>query len=358
LKRLRETALAEWSQQVLRELETGDPEGFPRRLSDQVWLNSLGGDAGFRHYYRVNTQPSLLAVDAPPATENSAAFVAIGQQLRENGIHTPEVIAFEPSEGFLLIEDLGYTSYHSALLEQGPDLLYGEAMMSLLRMQQITPDDRWDLPHYDHKRLNDEMALFPEWFVQQNLQYSLSNDENVMLEKVFQSLSASALAQPSVFVHRDFHSRNLMAMEGCAPGVIDFQDAVWGPITYDLVSLYRDCYLRWPRDQVERWACAYGEMLVDAKLMPEIHHDEFLKWFDWMGLQRHIKVLGIFSRLSLRDGKSAYLDDIPLVIRYVLEVSDHYSEFHDFAVWFRAQLLPLIEHQPWYQPIESAGERP
>ncbi len=357
MESLREKALLEWTQRALHKLASEGGEKSPSCLDDEVCLSPLGGDAGFRQYFRVNTQPSLLAVNAPPATENSSAFVAIGQHLRNNGVHTPNVMAFDLTEGFLLIEDLGLSTYHRALLEQGPDLLYGEAMMSLLRMQQIKPSAELNLPHYDRQRLADEMGLFPEWFVRQHLGYSLSNDEHAILQNVFDRLCDSALAQPTVFVHRDFHSRNLMAMEGCAPGVIDFQDAVWGPITYDLASLYRDCYLRWPREQVERWACAYGEMAMDSGLMPEMGHDEFLRCFDWMGLQRHLKVLGIFSRLSLRDGKPAYLDDLPLVIRYVLEVSDHYSEFHDFAQWFRAQLLPLIEDMPWYRSIDTVGDR-
>ncbi len=318
-------------------------------------LQSLTGDAGFRRYYRLPTHPSLLAVDAPPDTEDSRAFVDIARFLRDQGVHTPEVVSMDVERGFLLVEDLGDQLYLQALTDETVDLFYGEALMTLLRMQQCARPPRL-LPDYDHKLLRQEMELFSDWFVPKLLGYNLESRELKMLETLFEWLEESAQAQPQVFVHRDYHSRNLMVREGAAPGVVDFQDAVWGPITYDLASLLRDCYIRWPRERVEGWALAYGAMAADVGLIDETQQQAFLGWFDRMGLQRHIKVLGIFARLYLRDNKPAYLDDLPLVIRYTLEVAESYPELQAFADWFKQRLLPLAQQQPWYRDYTSAGE--
>lgn len=178
-----------------------------------------------------------------------------------------------------------------------------------------------------------------------------------MLDSVFEQLENSATGQPQVLVHRDFHSRNLLVTEGGAPGVVDFQGALLGPVTYDLVSLLRDCYIRWPREDVKRWALAYGNMALEVGILPAaVSEKEFLRWFDLMGLQRHIKVLGIFARLALRDGKQAYLQDLPLVIRYVLEVAEEYSEFKPFVDWFKTECLPKLATQDWYSDYTKAGE--
>ncbi len=353
-----EPALSQWVERQLIERNWS--------YSVPLTMESLNGDAGFRRYSRIASAPKLLAVYAPLETEDSHAFVAIARYLRDQGVHTPDVIAVDFERGFLLIEDFGDVLYSRTLAceRDKASELYGEAMMTLLRLQQCPvttipsaqADGMYTLGSYDQPRLRDEMALLHQWFIPQLLGYDMSQEELAIVEGMYTQLEGAALQQPQVWVHRDFHSRNLIHRDGQSPGVIDFQDAVRGPITYDLVSLLRDCYIRWPRAQVEQWALAYGDMAVEAGLMAPVTQAGFLRWFDWMGLQRHLKVLGIFARLWLRDGKAGYLKDLPLVIRYTLEVADEYPEFADFTYWFRERLLPLCEQQPWYSDYLIAGD--
>lgn len=340
--------LLEWVESVLSE------KGW--QPNEALQLTSLQGDAGFRRYYRLNTQAPMLAVDAPPLTEKNEVFAYLSHILRVQGVHAPEVYATNFDHGFLLIEDLGCETLLMCLNEDNANCLYGEVITDLLRLQQ-TPIPTLELAHYDQALLRQEMQLFSDWFVPQLLGHNLTPEDKAMIETTFSILEKTALEQPKVLVHRDYHSRNLMIRDGLAPGIIDFQDAVVGPITYDVVSLLRDCYIRWPKDQVERWALAYGNMAVEVGLMRPVTQDTFLRWLDFMGLQRHIKVLGIFARLYLRDGKEGYLKDLPLVIRYTLEVSEAHSELLPFADWFRATLLPLAKKQSWYQDYRKAGER-
>ncbi|GAB3109347.1 phosphotransferase [Pseudomaricurvus hydrocarbonicus] len=350
--------LLEWAGQQLAKVSSS--------VSLPLSMQALDGDAGFRHYFRLNTQPTLLAVFAPPEEEDSHAFVAISRYLREQGVNTPEIVAADFGRGFLLVEDFGDRLFYQEMITDPGQAgkLYGEAMMSLMRLQQCPVvtipaaegDGMHTLPHYTQARLREEMSLFHQWFIPQLLGYSLSDDERSLLDSLYLQLEGAALQQPQVWVHRDYHSRNLIVCPDQPPGVIDFQDAVRGPITYDLVSLLRDCYLRWPTKQVREWALAYGDMAVDSGLMAPVTQKGFLRWFDWMGLQRHLKVLGIFARLWLRDGKAGYLKDLPLVIRYTLEVAEGYPEFADFTYWFREKLLPLCEQQDWYNDYQTAGE--
>jgi aminoglycoside/choline kinase family phosphotransferase len=201
------------------------------------------------------------------------------------------------------------------------------------------------------------MQLFPQWFVTQLLGYSLSQSETKMLEQLFQQLIQSAQEQPQYFVHRDYHSRNLILNDVGAPGVIDFQDAVVGPMTYDVISLVKDCYVRWPVAAVERWLMVYANMAIEMGLLPPMPKEKFLRWSDWMGLQRHLKVLGIFTRLYLRDDKPNYLHDLPLVMRYTIEVLERYPQFSNVEHWFKQQLLPVIEQQHWYVDYRTAGDQ-
>ncbi|WP_444908617.1 aminoglycoside phosphotransferase family protein [Microbulbifer sp. TRSA005] len=339
---LRQEALALWVGKAL-EIE------FPADLAN------LAGDAGFRRYFRTSTEPRLIAVDSPPECTNPARFVAVADYLRRNGVHTPMVIAADTANGYLLLEDLGDTQLFDVLSNDSVEGLYAEVMSELLSLQQI-PRTEDLFPDYNRELLLTEMRIMPEWLVGKLLGYSLSEVENRLLQETFQRLLESAAGQPQTLVHRDYHSRNLMIRGGERPGIVDFQDAVWGPITYDLVSLLRDCYIRWPRQRVERWALAYAATAEAAGVLEPVEPKEFLTWFDWMGLQRHIKVLGLFPRLSLRDGKQNYLGDLPLVIRYVLETAGRYEELQPFAQWFEQQLLPLIEQQPWYSDYRYAGE--
>lgn len=325
---------------------------------DNLALEPLSGDAGARRYYRIEPDPERLAVYAPPETENSELFVKLADYLREQGIHAPRIHAADFERGFLLIDNLGERLYLSDLCPVSVDVLYGEALMTLLRLQQ-SPPTAPVLGHYDREALIKEMQLFPEWFVGRLLGYQLNGQEEEMIAGVFEALVESALEQPSCFVHRDYHSRNLIHREFGPPGVIDFQDALWGPFTYDLVSLLRDCYVRWPQEQVERWALTYAAMAKDVGIAPaDMSAEQFMQWFDLMGAQRHIKVLGIFARLALRDDKPSYLHDLPLVIRYTLEVLGEYPQFQRFVEWFQQNLLPLAENQTWYTDYQTAGYTP
>ena len=332
--------------------------------SGGVELLPLSGDAGCRRYFRLEAKfkeapPRLLAVDAPPQKEDSHAFVALGEYLRKNGVHTPEIIAADIDRGFLLVEDFGDELLQCALNKDSVELLYGESLMTLLRLQQCQQPPAL-VANYDRDFLRLELNIFGDWFVQELLGYSLSDAEQNLLTAAFGCLEDSACSQPQVLVHRDYHSRNLLVTEGGAPGVVDFQGALIGPVTYDLVSLLRDCYVRWPQADVKRWALAYANMAVEVGVLPPVSETDFLRWFDLMGLQRHIKVLGIFARLALRDGKSAYLQDLPLVMRYVLEVlaanSSANPQLREFGAWFKEKLLPRIDAQPWYQDYRAAGQ--
>lgn len=325
-----------------------------------VCLSMLNGDAGSRQYFRVNTKPSLLAVCAPVdsgPSESACYFAKISDILRREGVPTPQIIACDDRQNFLLIEDFGDASFLSMLNEESADLLYSEASMVLLRMQQIQPQALnsvgLDLPTYNQTLLREELELFSEWFVQKLLGKGLDDSERSLLSDTFSFLEAQAQAQPQVLVHRDYHSRNIIYREGEAPGVIDFQDAVWGPITYDLVSLLRDCYIEWPQEQVKRWLITYGNLAIELGLMDAIDEATWQRWFDTMGLQRHIKVLGVFSRLSLRDNKSGYLKDLSLTWHYVLSVAKQYPQMQPFVLWCEGELLPLIEKQSWYRADAS-----
>ncbi|MEO8804016.1 MAG: phosphotransferase, partial [Rudaea sp.] len=244
----------------------------------------------------------------------------------------PEVLATDLENGWVLMSDLGTRTYLPELNADTAAGLYADACAALLRMQ--TAADAKGLPDYDRTRLIAEMELLPEWFIQRHLGYALSCEEWDILEAAFTRLVHSAREQPQRFVHRDFHSRNLMIVPADNPGIIDFQDAVRGPITYDLVSLLRDCYIEWPAAQVDDWAQRYRRDLVAASVT-DADAEVFRRWFDWMGLQRHLKVLGIFCRLWYRDGKASYLRDLQLTLRYVLDVSDRYAEFVDLAALLR-----------------------
>ena len=330
-----------------------------------IQLEPLNGDAGLRQYFRVNTQPSLLAVSAPVDSgdsERGSYFAKMSEALRSQGVPTPQIIACDATHNFLLLEDFGDRNFLSELNDDSVDLLYSEALMVLLRMQQIKPESLrecgLDLPNYDQSLLREEMMLFNDWFVEKLLGKTLSSDERDMIGEAFAFLEAQACSQPQVLVHRDYHSRNIMYREGEAPGIIDFQDAVWGPITYDLVSLLRDCYIEWSPEQVERWLLGYGNLACELGLIGEVDEQQWRCWFDTMGLQRHIKVLGIFARLALRDNKPGYLHDLPLTWRYTVAVARQYPAMEAFANWCESQLLPVIEQQPWYQTSDDSQSTP
>lgn len=325
-------------------------------VTHPIELYSLGGDAGFRRYFRFHTPSLWLAVDAPPETENTAQFAAIAHLIQQQGVRTPRIAAIDAGQGFLLVEDMGDRLFFREVDSHNADSLYQLAIATLLQLQRAQ-DDAALIPRYDRALLRRELEIFSEWFAGKLLGYSLSTAELHLLNELFIRLEDNAFAQPQTFVHRDYHSRNLLLLDDNSLGVIDFQGALWGGVTYDLVSLLRDCYLRWPAEKVKRWALDYRQQAISAGIIPIIHETEFLRWFDWLGLQRHIKVLGIFARLNLRDGKTGYLSDLPLVIRYTLEVAEQYAELQPFADWFKQTLLPLAKQQTWYQDYQIAGNQ-
>ncbi|MBN1378278.1 MAG: phosphotransferase [Gammaproteobacteria bacterium] len=286
-------------------------------------------DASFRRYFRVwMGDNTYIAMDAPPDKENCSHFVDIAYRLRLNDIHAPEIHAKDLRQGFLLLDDLGDKPYLSCLDSKSVATLYGDALDTLLCMQNNVPAD--DLPPYDSQQLQNEMDLFVHWFLQEHLHIKLDEEAKNILTDCFELLIASALEQPRVFVHRDYHSRNLMVCDAQNPGVLDFQDAMYGPITYDLASLLRDCYIAWPRIQIQHWLKLYYTQLSMQQLI-NVEFVKFERWFDWMGMQRHLKAIGIFARLHHRDGKSNFLVDIPRTYDYIVSVCKYYPDFMSFS---------------------------
>jgi aminoglycoside/choline kinase family phosphotransferase len=267
-------------------------------------------------------------MDAPPEREDSRPFVKIARLFGAAGVTTPQILAENLPQGFLLLSDLGQTTYLQALeAGLGAQPLYSDALDSLVRIQAATRAEV--LPPYDHARLLAELRLFPDWYVARHLQAELEPDERTAVERTFELLIASALEQPTVYVHRDYHSRNLMHLPGRNPGVLDFQDAVLGPVTYDLVSLVRDFYVEWPEEQQIDWAVRYWERARAASVPVPEDFSELWRAMEWVGLQRSLKVLGIFARLYYRDGKDRYLDDLPLVMRHTRRVVERYAAFDE-----------------------------
>ncbi len=298
-------------------------------------LESASADASFRSYWRTrHAGRSWVVMDSPPAQEDPRPWLEIGTRLSAAGLHVPAVQAQDLAQGFLLIEDLGSQLYLPALNDNTVDALYDDAMDALLRMQRDV--DTAGMQPYDHAFLQRELEIMPEWFLRRHLGYTPECEEWDVLESAFTVLLKNALEQPRCFVHRDYHSRNLLITASNSPGIIDFQGALFGPITYDLASLLRDCYIVWDRARVEAWAESYRRRLQATRLIAaDIDRERFLRWFDLVGLQRHIKVLGIFCRLYYRDGKHGYLDDLPRVYAYVVDVAGRYPELADFVALLR-----------------------
>ncbi|APZ41877.1 aminoglycoside phosphotransferase family protein [Acidihalobacter ferrooxydans] len=294
-------------------------------LPDTAPLEPASGDASFRRYFRALTRSgaSYIVMDAPPAQEPLAPFLDITQRLAQADVHVPNVHAHDTHAGFALLDDLGTTPYLAALSPTTADALYADAFATLLRIQRA---DCTGLPDYDAAMLGREMALFPDWFLGRHLGLTPDTAQRALLDTVNAALIASALAQPQVFVHRDYHSRNLMRTATDNPGVLDYQDAVRGPLTYDLVSLLRDAYVAWPEERIRAWALSYRDQAARAGICLAVDDATFLRWFDLMGLQRQLKVLGIFARLYHRDGKAGYLADLPRVLDALLRIAPRYPD--------------------------------
>lgn len=308
-------------------------------LTGQTYtLTTASADASFRRYFRVHlADKTLIAMDAPPPQEDCRPFVNLAELFDQAGLNVPKIIAQNLEHGFLLLSDLGDTTYLSVLNEENAAALYYDAYLALVKLQLASKPDV--LPPYDEALLTREMQLFPDWYVTQHLKLEIDDKQKKVMQDTFALLNKNILAQGQVYVHRDYHSRNLML---CAdnPGVLDFQDAVYGAITYDLVSLLKDAYIRWEEPQIIDWCVRYWEAARKAGLPVPADFSEFYRDFEWMGAQRHIKVLGIFARLCHRDGKDGYVKDMPLVMDYLRKVCERYIELHPFL-----KLLNQLENK-------------
>ena len=308
-------------------------------------LAPASADASFRRYFRV-TRPdgTFVAMDAPPDKEDVGPYLAVAGMLAETGVNAPRVIARNARDGFLLLTDLGSVTYLAALEERSrAGELYSDAIEALVRIQARGAAHAAELPPYDEKLLRFEMSLFPDWLLARHLGLELSAAERKMLAESFDRLVAAALEQPRVFVHRDYHSRNLMVCEDSNPGILDFQDAVRGPVTYDLVSLLRDCYVAWPQERVVGWALEFRARAGAAGVDAGDDEETFLRWFDLMGVQRHLKASGIFARLWHRDGKPGYLPDVPRTLAYIEQACARHAEFAALGELVRGRVLPAMQ---------------
>jgi len=300
---------------------------------DLPTLAPASADASFRRYFRIGSKkpdfPTLIVMDAPPQHEPLDAFIKVDLLLENAGLNVPKILEKNLGEGFLLLNDLGTKTYLAELNSESADHLYKDATRALVQMQLASQPDV--LPNYDEALLQRELDLFPEWYLKKHLHIELTKAQNSQINQAFELIIQNNLAQAKVYVHRDYHSRNLMVTEENNPGVIDFQDAVYGPITYDAASLWRDAYIAWPEERVIDWVIKFWEAGRKAGLPMPDDFGQFYRDFEWMGLQRHLKVLGIFARLFHRDGKDGYLKDIPLVLEYAIATANRYIELKPLA---------------------------
>jgi len=311
-------------------------------------LQTVSGDASFRRYFRFENRSQTpvrtsIAVDAPPDAENCKAFQQISQMLLEMKLNVPIVQEIDLSNGFMLLSDLGDQLYLDKLNDATNDPLYTLAIDAIVKMQKISKSKLKQISIYSQQQLEQELQLFNHWFIVRHLQLSVSEQEKTMIDRVFGQLVNNALNQPQVFCHSDYHSRNLMICNEKTPGIIDFQDAVKGAVTFDLVSLLKDCYISWSRNKIEQWCRYYFDKAMTENII-NTTFEQFIRWFDLMGLHRHIRVLGIFTRLNYRDGKTSYLDDLALTFNYVKDVCESYPEFSEFSQFLTERIQPRLEN--------------
>ena len=333
----RREALNDWCAEKLNSVA-----GCPMKTG----LEAVSGDASFRRYFRAHTQneKSYIVVDAPPEHENCQSFVEIARSWRGQGIHTPEIHSVDLNRGYMLLEDFGDSLLYSGLNRSSVHNLYSSAFEALHTLQNTSIPAGYSLPLFDEARLRREMQLFPDWMLEKLLQMNLSADEKQIVENLFALLVQSAREQPQVPVHLDYHSRNIMMLPD-GLGLIDFQDAVLGPVTYDPVSLLRDCYIDWSQKEVYQWLDQFARR---SSHLENVEREQLYRWFDLMGAQRHIKVLGIFVRLWLRDGKEGFLQDIPRVYAYLCWVCKRYPELKECSCWLQEELTPRLQQQGWW----------
>jgi len=325
-------------------MSTNSPSATPdQRLAQlNTWLGTLGlvqpesrrpasADASFRRYFRLDVVPelraklgdTLVAMDAPPERENVPAFIHVQGLLLDAGVTVPAIVAQDVANGFLLLSDLGTTTYLQRLTVDNAPFMYSDAVDALIKFQLHSEPGK--LPEYDRAFIERELNLFPEWFIGKHLGITMTDAQKAQLDAVFEAIISTCLAQQQVFMHRDFHSRNLMFLEQGNPGVLDFQDAVFGPVTYDLASLLRDAYVQWDEEIVLDWVVRYWQRAKEVGLPVNPDIDSFYRDFEFMALQRHLKILGIFCRLNYRDGKANYLGDLPTVSDYVRKTANRYT---------------------------------
>ncbi len=315
--------------------------------SASVSWRSVAGDASARRYFRLIDGPAhWVCMDAPPQWENPRAFAAVQEILADAGIRVPKIYSSNLERGFMVLEDLGDTLLQGALAAATADQYYSAALDMLFRIQSISCDNL-NLPAYDAGILSEELSRFSQWFCSAWLKIEV---DQALFAELEERLVASAQEQPRVLVHLDFHSRNLLLLPDDSLATIDFQDARIGGLCYDLAGLLRDCYIRWPRDRVSGWLLRYRKRLLAAGRPAGRDDQEFVRWFDWIGLQRHLKVLGNFARLAVRDQRPDYLADMPLVIEYIEEVLSAYPEFEPFHHWLSAEVKPRLQ-----QRLQEAG---
>jgi aminoglycoside/choline kinase family phosphotransferase len=312
--------------------------------NENIQLTPLSGDAGFRCYYRfVLHGDSFIAVDAPIDKSNNAAFVFMQESLSKNNVLVPKIIAVDLSLGFFCLADFGETLLADILTNDNMVVIYQKAIDVLPRIQSALPQNTPELPHYDQAFVETELNIFAQWLLTEHLSLPLTDTEQKELQHCFAILTENMLSQPQVMVHRDYHSRNIMVLKSDELGVIDFQDAVIGPITYDIVSLLRDCYLKWPDESITLLFNNYIDTIAQQYALTHITRKQWQRWFDLTGLQRHIKASGIFARLHHRDNKSGYLADIPLTLKYIAEVSQQYPELAFLHQLLLSKVLPAMK---------------
>lgn len=335
-------------------MATADDRQDPRLGELRDWLTALGGfdlqslrpasgDASFRRYFRVDRgDHSLIVMDAPPGKEDCRPYVRIAGYLKEMGLNAPRIIESSMEKGFLLLTDLGSRQYLT-VLQDAPlraDALYGDALRALVILQSEGAELQGQLPPYDDKLLRFELSLFHDWLCERHLGIEFASDDEVEWQRCCDLLVDNALSQPRVFVHRDYHSRNLMLVEDDNPGILDFQDAVEGPLTYDLVSLLKDCYISWPAERIRGWAEWFHRTAPSARGLAA---DRFLRAFELTGVQRQLKAAGIFARLNHRDGKPAYLRDVPRTLNYIVAIAPRYPELAFLARLIETRILPRLD---------------
>ena len=330
----------------LKLLENWLDQQLPGLFAKQGWgavpaatLTSASSDASFRRYFRwQGAGRSLIVMDAPPPQEDCAPFVKVAHMLAEAHLNVPQILAADLERGFLLLNDLGRQTYLDVINEDNADELFTDALQALLAFQQLPMTA--PLPSYDDALLRRELQLFPEWYVQRHLGVEFSEQQQALWQRASQLLIDSALAQPKVLVHRDYMPRNLMLSEP-NPGVLDFQDAVYGPVTYDVTCLFKDAFLSWPEARVQRWLQQYWQQACEVGVPVQPVWDDFLRASDLMGVQRHLKVIGIFARICHRDGKPKYLGDVPRFFSYIEAVLVRRPELAELA-----ELLGSLRREP------------